>query len=345
MKTSSPRSSSGHPPSFLPHEHKGIMFLTDSGAETTFIFKDNLELREFAAFELHNSDKGRQHLKEYYRRHLDLAVPENEQGTDSEDQRLGFVLETCTWRANPDWMIKLGYKPADAIHQVCASAVNLLRDIQMEYPSIPMAISGQIGPRSDGYVADQKMSVQEAQDYHYAQIKAFHEAGADLVAALTMNYVNEGIGIVQAAQKVGIPVVLSFTVEVNGCIPTGESIQTAIEQVDATTNRGPAYYMINCAHPSHFILAFQTGTDVSSLSWKERIGGIRGNASKLSHAELDEATELDEGNPVEFGKEHMALMQLLPRVNVFGGCCGTDDRHVREIKSSCWAAFGKARSQ
>jgi len=139
-----------------------------------------------------------------------------------------------------------------------------------------------------------------------------------------------------AARQIGIPVILSFTVETNGCIITGESIQTVIESVDKETSGGPAYYMINCAHPTHFVSSLKESSDPS---WRGRIGGIRANASKLSHAELDEAPTLDEGDPVEFGADYRELIELLPNANVFGGCCGTDHRHVLQIRLSCLKHF------
>lgn len=83
--------------------------------------------------------------------------------------------------------------------------------------------------------------------------------------------------------------------------------------------------MIKCAHPSHFENELKNGKDV------RRIKGIRANASQKSHAELDESIELDSGNPVELGNEYSRLKNLFVHVNVFGGCCGTDERHLSEI--------------
>ena len=320
-------------PSFLPFEHKDTFFLTDSGVETTFIFKDNIQLRDFAAFELYNDEKGREHLKSYYRRHVDLACV--------ADHPVGFVLESVTWRANPDWMTKFEYGP-DGLQDICTKAINLSKDIRSEYPNVPMVISGNIGPRSDGYVPDLVMAAEKAQKYHRAQIAAFHAAGADIVTAATLNYMDEGIGIVKAAREIGIPVILSFTVETNGCLITGESIQTIIETVDKASSGGPAYYMINCAHPTHFV---STLKESSGISWRVRIGGVRANASKLSHAELDEAPTLDEGDPIEFGTDYRELLEHLPNANVFGGCCGTDHRHVLQIRLSCLKHFiGKKKN-
>lgn len=130
----------------------------------------------------------------------------------------------------------------------------------------------------------------------------------------------------RAARAAGMPVVISFTLETDGHLPSGQSLAEAIRETDAATDGAPAYYMINCAHPSHFRDRLAEGSD-----WRSRIRGLRANASRLSHAELDEATELDEGNPDELGADYRELRLLLPELAVFGGCCGTDHRHVEAI--------------
>ncbi len=307
--------------SFLPHQHNDILFLTDSGMETQLVFlESNFVLREFSSFELLETNKGCDFLRNYYRRHAQLAT------TDG----LGFVLESVLWRANPDWLTKLGYNSMDDLPRLCHQGMKMLQDIQDEFPTVPMVKSGTIGPRSDGYVATTLMSVEAAKNYHLPQIRAMKEAGADIVTAMTMNYIEEGLGVALAAQDIGVPVVLSFTVETNGCLRTGETLQDIIETVDGATNAYPAYYMINCAHPTHFLSNVANSTG----AWKCRLGGIRSNASRQSHAELDECEEFDYGDPVEFGQENQQLLKVLPSVNVVGGCCGTDYRHVLEIKKA-----------
>lgn len=321
---------------FLPQNSPQVLYLTDSGLETTLIFKDNLELREFASFELLNDRRGWEHIKAYYRRHAELSVP-----TCDGEQPLGFVFEGATWRANSDWMKKLGYGP-EKTEEIWTKSIKVMAEVREEFPHLSEKygiLSGNIGPRSDGYVASLIMTAQQAKEYHLPQIRSMKAAGADIVSAATLNYLDEGIGICYAAKEVGIPCVLSFTVETNGCLRTGQSIQSIIETVDEVTNSGPAYYMINCAHPTHFVHTisgpygdkkrYYDSTDKAYTSepttvpkWLTRIGGIRGNASKLSHAELDEASELDDGNPVEFGRDNLDILQALPNANVFGGCCG-----------------------
>jgi S-methylmethionine-dependent homocysteine/selenocysteine methylase len=301
------------------------LFLTDGGLETTLIFQEGLDLPEFAAFDLLKSDTGTRALYDYFRTYATMA----------RNYSVGLVLESPTWRANPDWGIRLGYS-SEALAEMNYKAIDLLQEIRLEYETAqsPMVISGCIGPRGDGYVPAQTMTASEAQQYHQAQVNTFYDAGADLVTAITMNYVAEAIGITQAAQAIGMPVVISFTVETDGLLPTGQSLKAAIEQIDRETRNGPVYYMINCAHPTHF-----ASTLAVDAPWFDRIRGLRANASTKSHAELDAADTLDDGHPEELGRQYRTLKNQLKHLTVLGGCCGTDDRHVEAICRACLPVF------
>lgn len=301
------------------------LFLTDGGIETTLIFKEGLDLPKFAAFDLLKSDSGYRALYNYFRTYANLAL----------NYHVGLVLESPTWRANPAWGMQLGYS-SEALTQVNQRAIGLLQTIRREYETAqsPMVISGCVGPRGDGYVPDQAMNAEAARRYHQPQINDFRDAGADLVTAITMNYVEEAIGITQAAQAANIPVVIAFTVETDGDLPTGQPLKEAIQQVDRVTRNGVVYYMINCAHPTHF-----ASTVAVDEPWLARIRGVRANASTQSHAELDEAEELDDGNPHELSKQYRALKAKLKNLNVLGGCCGTDDRHIDAICQACLPLF------
>ncbi len=302
----------------LPHESTDL-FLTDGGLETTLIFLEAFDLPYFAAFDILKDEKGYVAIQNYYRRYLKIA----------KDHKTGFVLESPTWRANPDWIEKIGY-PVGAIVDINKKAVRLLADLKAEFEEdIPtLLLSGCIGPRGDGYRPENAMSVETAQRYHSSQTSALSETSVDMISAITMNYVEEAIGIVRAAEIVQLPVVISFTLETDGKLPTGMALSEAIEQVDRSVDNQPLYYMINCAHPTHFTKVLLEG---KHEEWTKRIKGIRANASCKSHAELDEATELDRGNPQELGKENKILKQTFGHLNVFGGCCGTDEEHIFEI--------------
>lgn len=295
------------------------LFLTDGGLETTLVFLRGYELPCFAAFDLFKDEKGYNAIKDYYKRYLNIA----------KDLKTGFILESPTWRANPDWIEKIGY-PNLAITEVNEKAIRLLVDLKNEFASDihNIVLSGCIGPRGDGYKPGNTMTAEEAQKYHSAQIRVFRQMPVDMVSAITINYVEEAIGIARAAGAVSLPVVISFTVETNGKLPTGMSLKEAIENVDESVLKPPLYFMINCAHPTHFFNELEEG---KNEQWIKRIKGIRANASCKSHAELDESTELDRGNPDELGNEHRKLKATFNQFNVFGGCCGTDEEHIIAI--------------
>jgi len=305
---------------------EGEFFLTDGGIETTLIFHDGKDLPHFASFHLFKTSDGEDVLKKYFRTYAEMA----------QKYQTGLLLETPTWRASAEWGNKLAYS-SEALVEINKKGVRLLEDIRDEYesPQTPIVISGCIGPRGDGYVPSNKMSAKQAEKYHSSQVETFASTSVDLVSGLTLNYVEEALGLVNAARKASLPVVISFTVETDGNLPTGQSLGEAIQQVDEATASYPSYFMINCAHPSHF-----SGIMVKEESWMERIKGLRANASKMSHAELNDAPELDPGNPVELGQDYSELKShMLKSLNVFGGCCGTDHRHVEHIALACLPLF------
>jgi S-methylmethionine-dependent homocysteine/selenocysteine methylase len=295
-------------------------FLTDAGIETTLIFQHNLDLPYFAAFHLLKDDAGEQALKQYFTQHISIA----------RDHQVGFILESATWRASADWGAKLGYDAAQLAH-ANRRAINLLAELRDEFETerTPVAISGCVGPRGDGYRPGNAMTASEAHAYHLEQIRVFAASDADMVTAITMTNVPEAIGVALAAAEMRIPSVISLTVETDGTLPSGQSLRAAVEEIDAATGRAPAYYMVNCAHPTHFDGAFDDGT------WMRRLRGMRANASACSHAELDEAEELDDGDPTELGRQYASLRRRFPHINILGGCCGTDHRHIREIATAC----------
>lgn len=296
------------------------MFLTDSGMETTLVFHDGIDLPHFAAFTLLEDEAGRERVRRYYARHLDIAAGA---GT-------GFILETPTWRANPDWGAKLGLS-RKGLAAINRQAVALMMELRRRYEArvSPVVVSGNIGPRGDGYVPGDMMTESQSEHYHYAQIAVFADAGADFVSAFTLSYTAEAIGIVRAARSLAIPSVISFTLETDGRLPTGQTLRDAIAEVDGNSAGGPAYYMINCAHPDHF------ADVIDGETWTRRIRGLRANASRRSHQELNESSDLDDGNPLELASQYAMLLERLPMVNVLGGCCGTDHRHVEAIGCAC----------
>jgi S-methylmethionine-dependent homocysteine/selenocysteine methylase len=300
----------------------GETFITDGGMETTLIFDEGIALPDFASFILLEDPTGVDVLRAYYTSYLEIAAQHG----------VGIVLDTPTWRANPDWGDRLGYSAA-ALADVDRRGVALLEELRATAEGVPhVIISGCIGPRGDGYRVDNEMTAEEAQRYHEPQVATFADTAADLVSALTLTYADEAVGVTRAARAAGIPSVISFTVETDGRLPSGQSLRQAIEEVDDQTEGAVAYFMINCAHPTHFAHVLEGDGD-----WRGRIRGLRANASEKSHAELDEAEELDSGDPAALARHYRELQTRLPSLTVVGGCCGTDQRHVAEI---CAAVMG-----
>lgn len=301
----------------LPQLASERPFICDGGLETTLIFHRGIDLPLFAAFDLLRRPEGVREIRDYFRPYLDIA----------RDTGTGFVMDTVTWRANPDWADRLGYTPGelDAANRAAVSLAEEIREGEGD-AAPPIVISGAIGPRGDGYDPGVLLEASEAEEYHAVQIGTFAGTAADMVAALTMTHVGEAVGVVRAARSAGMPIALSFTVETDGRLPDGTPLRTAIAETDEATDGGAAYFMVNCAHPTHF-----SGVLHEPGAWRERIGGVRANASTMSHAELDEADELDPGDPERFGVDHHPLRGRLPGVRVVGGCCGTDHRHVAAV--------------
>jgi len=292
------------------------VFLTDTGIETTLIFHDGFDLPYFAAVTLLRDEAGRQRLDRYFLDHAQLAA---QSGT-------GFIIESATWRASPDWGDLLGYSRA-ALADANRLAVESLVAQRSELDSdIDVVVSGCIGPRGDGYDGTALMAAKQARDYHAEQVQTFAGTDADMVHAMTMTYPDEAVGVVLAAREAEIPVAISFTVETDGVLPDGTGLGEAIERVDDATGGAAAYFAINCAHPTHFAHVLDP-----DAAWSQRLRGVRANASRKSHAELDESESLDPGDPVELGAQYADLRRRSPNLTVLGGCCGTDVRHLQAI--------------
>ncbi len=293
----------------------GKQMITDGGLETTLIFHEGIELPLFAAFKALEAGAGIAAMDAYTERFAKIAVA----------AQRGFIMDTPTWRASARWAAELGMSRDTlcAVHREALCKLARVRDC-FETARSPFVMNGVIGPQDDGYAPTRTMTAATAEAYHAEQVRWFDVFGADMVSAITMTYADEAIGIARAAKAVGIPVAIAFTVETDGRLPSGEALGEAIRAADGATDSYPAYYMINCAHPDHF-------AHVLRGEWTRRIMGLRANASRMSHAELDAAETLDDGDPDELGRLYAEIALRLPHLTVMGGCCGTDHRHVAAI--------------
>ncbi len=299
----------------VPLPDTDAVHLTDGGLETTLVFLDGLDLPDFASFPLLDDEEATTYVDRYFLPYLDLA----------ERQETGFVLDTATWRANADWGLRLGYD-AGELADANRRAVDHAARLAATHPAVTSVVNGVVGPRGDGYVVEEVMSADQAASYHTLQALAFAAAGAQMMTAVTMTYADEAVGIVEAARHADLPVVVSFTLETDGRLPSGQELGDAVREVDERTEAAPAYFMVNCAHPTHFTSVLETDEP-----WVGRVQGIRANSSTMSHAELDAAEELDRGDVGGLAGHYAELRRTLPGLRVVGGCCGTDIEHVTAI--------------
>ena len=306
----------------IPFPSVDTLVVADAGLETWLLFDRGFELPSFAAYPLAGTEEGRAALTDYYSNFVKIAAS---LGT-------ALVLDAPTWRANPDWAATLGHD-RQQLAELIAASVDVVHQVRAAYPDgHPFLVSGAVGPRGDGYVVGDAMDADTAAWYHSFQIEALASTPVDVVTAMTLSYVDEAIGIARAAERAGLPAVIAFTVETDGNLPSGMPLGQAIEATDEATGGYPVHYMINCAHPTHF-----AGVLAGAGSWTTRLGGLRANASSLSHAELDEALELDRGDPADLAARYRELRDQLASLHVIGGCCGTDHHHVDAIANALCA--------
>lgn len=294
----------------------GGLFFCDGGIETDLIFNHGIEIPHFASHTLLPDPETRAVVKDYFRGFLALA----------REMGVGYILDAQTWKAHMHWAESLGASEED-LRAVNLDAVELAGELRDEFATNaqPIVLNAFIGPQGCAYAPEMEVAAHQAEQYHSKQLGWLAETEIDMVTAMTFTQSDEAIGVVRAARAVGLPIVVSFTVETDGRLPNGELLGAAVEAVDAATDSAVAYFMVNCAHPDHFSHVF------NDQAWTQRIRGLRCNASRMSHEELDNCDELDAGDPLELGEQYQALVERMPWLNVFGGCCGSDLRHIKEI--------------
>ena len=231
--------------------------------------------------------------------------------------------------------------PADKVGKANKAGVELLKSLREEFASeeTKIVISGAMGPLGDAYQLSEETRdgdgrssgsgsrLEDVMGCYRGQVAALAEAGADMISIMTVTSTDEAVAAVLLAREASLPVWVSFTVETDGKLLDGRTGERFINDVDDATDRYASYFGINCAHPTHFLDALRG----LSKEARARIREVRVNASDKSHAELDESEELDRGDPKVLGGLHAKIRELLPRLCVVGGCCGTDEEHVREM--------------
>ncbi|MDJ0640581.1 MAG: homocysteine S-methyltransferase family protein [Paracoccaceae bacterium] len=297
-------------PRALPHE-SDKRYMVYAGTGTDLIFNHHIELPGFASFPLLENPETRALLASQMEDLVRL----------SGDMGLGCILDAPTWMANADRAAPLGYDPVRLV-DVNRDAVALMEDVRRASGRDDVLVSACIGPRFDPYADIPSMSAESARRYHSAQLAALKDTSVDLVTAYTFNRLSEAAGCISAARDIDMPIVMSLVVETDGCLADGTKLVDAVDAIDAETDGAALFFMVNCAHPLHF---------AEALDAHPRLMGIVSNASSCSHAELDEAETLDEGDPEQLGRETAEIIRRNPSIRVFGGCCGTDMRHLASM--------------
>lgn len=299
----------------FPEQQPDVLYLTEGGQETELMYKHGHELPEFAMYPLLDDPKAVADLTDMYTRYLEVAATH------------GFValMGGLDYRASPDWASKIGISAAGLADYQLRS-IQFLRDMAQPFErDIPrVLIAGVIGPRGDAYGRDHTITADEAEEYHGVQVSTLREAGVDLVSAMTFNNIPEAIGVARAVAAAGLPLSMSFMVDSSGRLTTGPTLQEAVETVDAQAGDArPDFYGINCSHPVELQPALTSGP------WLERVRSLRPNASPAEKQALCQIGHLEAGDPKALAAQMQALSVRLPHVDIWGGCCGTWDDHLR----------------
>lgn len=304
----------------FPPQRDGVLYLTEGGQETEILYRHGRDLPEFAMYPLLDDAAAMSDLRSMYSAVLDVAAGH------------GFVamISGLDYRGSPDWGEKLGYSRS-ALAEALERSIAFLREVARPYQGQirEIFIGGMLGPRGDAYALNKTITAEEANEYHSFQLEILKRAGVDFVSAVTFNSVAEAVGVARAAARIGVPLNISFTLESNHRLKSGLSLKEAVQAVDSHAGDArPDFYGINCSHPSEFEPALEPG------DWVLRFRSLRPNASAKDKMELCQIGHLEEGDPVDLGARMGVLARRYPHIDVWGGCCGTWDRHLHEIASN-----------
>ncbi|WP_159590444.1 homocysteine S-methyltransferase family protein [Chelativorans xinjiangense] len=316
-------------PSPLPVAGSGPVFLTEGGSETEIMYRRGFELPEFAMFPLLDIPSAVTAMRDMFRAQLDVAA----------EFGLGFLLSGLDYRASPDWGAKLGYS-ATALADANIAAIGFLREIAGDYrDQIPsLLIGGILGPRGDAYGLNRDITAESAEAYHAVQLETLKRTQVDFTCAMTFNNIPEAVGAARAAARIGVPLSVALTLDRTHRLKSGPTLGEAIAEIDAQTGLdAPDYYLVNCSHPLEYEPALDDG------AWTRRLRGVRPNASKMEKMELCKLNHLEDGHPVELATQLSNLHARYPHMDVFGGCCGTGDKHLREIAKSLRPRLSRGR--
>lgn len=307
----------------FPAQQDGVLYLTEGGQETELMYKHGHDLPEFAMYPLLDRPDAAADLRDMYRRVFEVAVR----------HQCVPMVGGLDYRASPDWAARLRYS-REGLAEMQLRAIEFLREVATPFMSqLPrVMIAGIVGPRGDAYALNRTITAAEAEDYHGVQLETLKRANVDVVSAMTFNNVAEAVGLSRAATRVGLPIVLYFTLDGTSRLKSGPSLREAIAQVDAEAGDArPDAYGVNCSHPDEFMPALEPG------DWIRRIRSFRPNAARMEKQALCQIGHLVDGDPPELGSQLGALARHYPHVDIWGGCCGTWDTHLDQIAAAVTA--------
>ena len=301
----------------FPPRLKGKFYLTEGGTETEVLYKHGFDLPEFAMFPLLDDPEATAVIRQMYRRYFAVA----------EEHGAGLLLIGHDYRASPDWGAKLGYSP-EGLAEMQRKAMAFLDDLRRDYAGRvgDVYIAGCLGPRGDAYGTGGAITEDEAEAYHSVQLRTLKETPADMAIALTFNNIPEAIGAVRAAQALDMPIGVSLTLTAEGRLRSGPTLREAVETIDAGTDGAATWFGTNCEHPLEWADAL-----ADAGPWLERMRYFRPNAARMEKLALCTLGHLEDGDPEELGSQMGALAAALPRADILGGCCGTDERHLGAV--------------
>ena len=307
-------------PAEFPPRLKDKIYLTEGGTETEILYKWGYALPEFAMFPLLDNPEADAVIRDMYRRYFDVAAEHN----------TGMLVLGHDYRASPDWGAKLGYSP-EGLAEMERRTVRFLDEIRAEYSAkvTDAYIAGCIGPRGDAYGTGAEIGENEAEDYHSVQLPTLRETPADMAIAVTFNNIPEAVGVIRAAEGIGLPIGVSLTLTTESRLRSGPTLRKAVETIDERTNGAAAWFGTNCSHPLEFEPAL-----ADEGPWIERLRYMRPNAVKMEKLALCKLGHLEDGDPVELGHQMGDLARRYPQMDLLGGCCGTDERHLDEIATN-----------
>ena len=256
------------------------------------------------------SQTGRDALSELWGGYIDIAKRFN----------LPFVATTPTRRANRERI-----ESSDFSEKIISDNVDFLREIQKK-SGAKMFVGGLMGCKGDAYTAEGALPEKEAYDFHKWTCRHFLDAGVDFLYAGIMPSLFEAAGLAEAADETNLPYIISFTIQKNGTLIDGTKISDAITYIDENTRNKPLCYMTNCVHPKILFEALSQPFNQNAAVQK-RFRGIQANTSPLSYAELDGSVDLKASSPKDFADDMIQLSKIVS-IKIWGGCCGTDDRHI-----------------